>query len=407
MHQSVNNCRICGGTKLEPYLDLGTMPLVNNLVDDPRTTSEPKFPLVVLFCHGCGLSQLSVVVAPEVMFSNYVYRSSISKTFANHCAQLAQTAQREFGLGAGDLVVDLASNDGCALREFLPFGVRPLGVDPARNLAAMATAEGIPTIARFWSRELAEEIVTDHGHAKIMTAMNVFAHVHDLRSFIQGVARVLAEDGTFIVEVPYLVDLLKDNIFDTVYHEHLSYYLLNPLIGFCASEGLHVNRADRIDIHGGTLRLYIQRHPAPHASLQSLLQGEREGGYLSFDRYREFSKCAEKIKRDLVATVRSLHAEGKSVAAFGASAKGSIMLNYCGLGRSDILYTVDDTPEKQGKYMAGTHIPIVSRKILEIQRPDYLLVLAWNFFKEVQAKTAEFREQGGKYLLPVPSLHVV
>lgn len=383
------------------------MPLVNNLVEDPQTAQELKFPLEVMYCHDCSLSQLSIVVNPEVLFTHYVYRSSISKTFANHCAKLAQTASQQFNMQRGDLVIDIASNDGCALKEFLPYGIRPLGVDPAQNLAAIANAEGIPTLARFWNPEVAEEIVQKHGKAKIVTAMNVFAHVNDIHTFVEGVKRVLAEDGTFIIEVPYLVDLWNSNIFDTIYHEHLSYYLVSPLVRFFPAHGLYLNRVDRIDIHGGTIRLYVQHKPFPDKSVTALTNLEKNEGYLSYEKYHVLKERTENIKKELVALVNKIRSEGRTIAGFGASAKGSIMLNFCGLTKEQVSYIVDDTPEKQGKYMAGCRIPIVPRHVLETQKPDYLLVLAWNFFNEVQAKTTGFRSKGGKYILPVPSPQIV
>lgn len=407
MHQRITQCRICKGTRLERYVDLGMMPLVNRLPESPDTADEPRFPLEVLYCRDCSLSQLSVVVDPNVLFSHYVYRSSISKTFANHCAKLAQAAHERLGMREGDLVIDIASNDGCALKEFLPYGVKPLGVDPAENLAAIANAEGIPTIAKFWSPELADDIVQKRGKAKIVTAMNVFAHVHDIHSFVEGVKRVLADDGTFIIEVPYLVDLWNNNIFDTIYHEHLSYFLVSPLVTFFASHGLHLNHVERIDIHGGTIRLSVQHTNAPSPAIEHLTRLEKNEGYLSYEKYRDFMVRAERIKSELVTLIKRLQGEGKRIAGFGASAKGSIMLNYCGLNGEHISYIVDDTPEKQGKYVAGCRIPIVPRNMLETQKPDHLLVLAWNFFNEVQAKTTAFRAQGGKYILPVPSPQIL
>ncbi len=383
------------------------MPLVNRLPTTPHEKNEPKYPLRVLFCHDCGLSQLSVVVDPAEMFSHYVYRSSISKTFANHCAKLAQTAHERLGMREGDLVVDIASNDGCALREFLPYGVRPLGVDPAENLAAAATAEGITTIPKFWSPDVAKEILHNYGQAKIVTAMNVFAHVDDVHSFIEGIKNVLDVEGTLIIEVPYLADLLNNNIFDTIYHEHLSYFLVSPLVRLFKDHDMHINDVDLINIHGGTVRLYVQKCPSQNPALERLVRLEKNEDYLSFGKYEDFGSRAEKIKADLITTIEKLHSEGKIIAGFGASAKGSIMLNYCGILPEYITYIVDDTPEKQGKFMAGCRIPIVSRSELEKKMPDYLLVLAWNFFPEVQSKTVSFRNHGGKYILPVPSLHIV
>ncbi|HSU72893.1 MAG TPA: class I SAM-dependent methyltransferase, partial [Candidatus Binatia bacterium] len=358
MKRDITECRVCQGTNLETYLDLGTMPLVNNLPTRPDQ-QDARFPLEVKYCNDCSLSQLGVVVDPSVLFSNYVYRSSISKTFVNHCAELAKTAHDKLGMKENDLVIDIASNDGCALRQFAPYKVRTLGVDPAQNLASIANKDGISTVPSFWSPAMADYIMRDKGAAKIVTAMNVFGHVDNIKEFVHGIDRVLADDGTFIVEVPYLVDLLKNNIFDTVYHEHLSYFLASPMAKCFSSNGLHINHVDRIDIHGGTLRVYAQKKQNPDASINDLLDREKAEGYLSKDMYWEFQKKADATRADLVAMVRGIKSSKKTIAAFGASAKGSIMLNYCKLGPKDISFVVDDTPEKQNKYMAGTHIPIL------------------------------------------------
>jgi SAM-dependent methyltransferase len=407
MHQKVTQCRICKGTRLERYIDLGLMPLVNKHLDKQDGQNEPKFPLDVLFCNDCAASQLSVVVDPSALFSHYVYRSSVSQTFADHCFELAKDCEKKLGMKKNDLVIDIASNDGCSLKEFAKLGVRPLGVDPAENLAEIANRSGIPTLAKFWSPDIADEIVRRHGKAKIITAMNVFAHVHDVHSFVEGVKRSLADDGTFIIECPYMVDLVNTSVFDTIYHEHLSYFLISPLVRLFKEHGLSLNRIERIPIHGGTVRLFVQRREAPDASVRDLLELEKSEGFLSFEKYRALAQSTEKIKTELRAMVQKLKSEGKRIAGFGASAKGCIMLNYCGLTQKDIDFIVDDTPEKQNKFFAGVRIPIVPREALASRKPDYLLVLAWNFFDEIRKKTAAYEQAGGKYVLPVPSPQVI
>lgn len=403
-YRALSACRACDGKSLETYLDLGKMPLVNSLL---RTPDEPtrRYPLEVVFCGDCGLSQLSGVVDPSILFSEYAYQSSISQTFLNHCAGLAKVCA-ELGMREQDLVVDIASNDGAALKQFLPYGIRPLGVDPATNLAIQATADGIPTVNEFWGPSLADRVLSEHGSAKIITAQNVFAHVNDINAFAAGVKKLLDKEGTFVIEVPYGVDMFKDNLFDTIYHEHLSYFMLGPMMRVLERNGLYVNRVDRIDIHGGTIRVYAQHDPKPDTSVESLLLMEESEGWRSFERYREFGSRPEAIKEDLAAFIGGLRYKGKRIAGFGASAKGCIMLNYCGMTSEHISFIVDDTPTKQGKWQPGTRIPVLPRAALETNRPDYLLVLAWNFLKEVKAKTSGFKQSGGRYILPVPALHI-
>lgn len=382
------------------------MPLVNNLLTTPDQP-ELRFPLEVQYCSDCSLSQLSVVVDPSVLFSHYLYRSSISQTFAEHCASLAKTAHDKLGMKEDDLVIDIASNDGIALKQFEPYKVRRLGVDPAQNLASIANKDGISTVPALWSPAMADYIVGDKGKAKIVTAMNVFAHVDNIEQFIKGVDRVLADDGTFIVEVPYLVDLLKTNVFDTVYHEHLSYFLATPLARVFSEHGMYINHIDKVNMHGGSIRVYAQKKKAPDTSIEDLLAMEKEQGYLSREPYFEFQKKADSTRTNLVTWVRGCRVSKKTVAGFGASAKGSVMLNYCKLGPKDIAFVVDETPEKQNKYMAGTRIPILPLSALDEKNPHSTLVFAWNFIDEVKAKTQNYRRRGGQLVSPVPTLRVV
>jgi SAM-dependent methyltransferase len=407
-HTSVTNCRVCNGTSLTKYLDLGQMPLVNRVLDSPDQ-QESRFPLEVLFCNDCSLSQLSVVVNPELMFSHYVYRSSMSSTFRAHCGGIAEQARAERGLQDKDLVIDIASNDGCMLREFKNrYDVLVLGVDPAKNLAAEATANNIPTIPEFWSPALAESITHDNVQAKIITATNVFAHVDDLGSFIEGVKIALHPQGTFIVEVPYLVDLLKTNVFDTVYHEHVSYFPLTPIHKAFEKKGMHVNHVERVDIHGGSLRVFAGHGSESDGTLETMLGQEERKGFLSLDGYEYgmLQKNANRIREDMQDFLGYQRKHGHKVAGFSASAKGTVMLNYAQSTPDDVAYVVDGSKDKQHKFMAGTRIPILPKSAFRDQAPDYMLVLAWNIFKEARAESPWFEPQGGRWVMPVPYLHI-
>ena len=408
--RKVEKCRVCGGGNFLPFLDLGEMPLVNRYlsrVSDKET--EPRFPLQILLCKSCSLSQLSVVIDPKVLFSEYDYYSSVSRTFQAHCDAMAESLRRNLPLGEKDLVVEIASNDGCLLSKFRDRGLRVRGVEPAANLATAAEAKGLPTFAEFWSAEVARKIEAVDGKATVVVATNVLAHVDDLNGFIGAVASLLGQNGVFVFEVPYMVHFLDRTEFDTTYHEHLSYFLLKPLKYALEANGMMIVKAEEFPIHGGTIRVTAQLAAGPRSpdtSADTLIRIEQEKGLYEADAYCSCAARVKFIRHELDVFVRGLKSSGKTIAAYGASAKGNILLNYCGLGVETIDFVVDDTPAKQGKYYPGNHLPIVSRQTLFDRKPDYLLLLAWNFAEELMKNTAEYGEHGGRYIIPIPSLQV-
>lgn len=412
-YYELDRCRVCESAGLIKFLDLGQMPLANSYVSSVDAAKEcVRYPLAINYCKNCSMSQLSLVVDPSIMFKKYFYRSSISRTFVKHCAELAKNSLQRFNFSASDLVVDIASNDGACLREFQRTGVNVLGVDPAENLAKMAIESGVHTIAKFWNEETAKEVRNEYGGAKMITAMNVFAHVGDLGSFLKGIDILLQDDGIFLIECPYMVNFIKNTEFDTAYHEHLSYFLLKPIMVLMRKHELEVFDAGLLDIHGGTIRIYVQRkgngsNQIRHDVIEKLLDAENDMGLCDVNTYLKYSDKVHKIRDTMINTIQELKAKGKVIAAYGASAKGNILSNYCGFGRDDIEYIVDDTPEKQGLLAPGHHIPIVSSKVLEECHPDYLILLAWNFSKELMEKTAGFRGRGGKYIIPIPEVKIV
>ena len=409
--RNINKCRVCGSEDLVPYLDLGMMPLVNRYLSRPDAdAAEPRFPLKVLLCRGCSLSQLSVVVDPKVLFSEYDYYSSISQTFQRHCELLAESLKREMNLTPDDLVIEIASNDGCMLSKFKALGMRVRGVEPAKNLAKVAEARGLPTLCEFWGSDAAKTVEASDGKAKVVVATNVLAHVDDLHGFIRAVKEVLHPQGVFVFEVPYMVHFIDRTEFDTTYHEHLSYFLLRPLQRALEANGMRVIDALEFAIHGGSIRVIAQIEGGnlqPKSSVQELIRLEQEKGL--FDTAAYFL-CAERVKlirEELSVFLKGLKARGRKIAAYGASAKGNILLNYCGLGPETIDFVVDDTPAKQGKFYPGNHLPIVSKDALQREKPDYLLLLAWNFADELMKNTAEYGLLGGRWVIPIPALQVV
>lgn len=409
--RKVEKCRVCGGSRFIPFLDLGDMPLVNRYISRVRDReTEPRFPLQILLCESCSLSQLSVVIDPKILFSEYDYYSSVSRTFQEHCDAMAECLKQELPLGNNDLIVEIASNDGCLLSRFRDRGLRVRGVEPAKNLAAAAEAKNLPTFADFWSEEVARKIEKADGKAAVVVATNVLAHVDDLNGFIRAVASLLDSKGVFVFEVPYMVHFIDRTEFDTTYHEHLSYFLLKPLKYALEANGMKLVRAEEFPIHGGTIRVTAQLSGGkrvPDASVDTLLRIEQEKGLHEADAYFRCAERVEFIRHELGVFLRGLKASGKTIAAYGASAKGNILLNFCGLGVETIDFVVDDTPAKQGKFYPGNHLPIVNRKVLIEKRPDYLLLLAWNFAEELMKNTAAYGEQGGRYVVPIPSLQVI
>jgi len=407
VYRKLTRCRICNSEDLIKYLDLGATPLANSLLDEKNLDKkESRFPLEVLYCNNCSLSQLSIVVDPKVLFSEYVYRSSISKTFESHCRQMAETVSNMMD-GKGNLIVDIASNDGCLLQQFKDCGFRTLGIEPAENLVKIAQAIGIETEGLFWDMDAAEKILKKYGKAKVITATNVLAHVDDLGEFLKAVNVLLDENGLFIVEVPYLHDLLAKNEFDTIYHEHLSYFLVKPLQTLYRKNGLAINKIEKFQIHGGSIRIYASNDSSKSdKSIDEFLSMEKNSGLYSIEAYKSFDNKVKNIKEDLIKLLKELKSQNKKVAAYGASAKGNTLLNYCNANKDLIKFIVEDTPEKQNKFAPGSRIPIKDASYLEKENPDFLVMLAWNFAKEIMQKTEGFRKRGGKYIIPIPEVKV-
>lgn len=401
------DCRVCGSRELSRYLDLGLKPLPNRL---PNTAAEARaqdrYPLQVMFCPACGQSQLSMVVDPRVMYSYYTYRSSISKTFQRHCRDMAADLAGRMAIRPSDLVVDIAGNDGTLLLAFAEvLSIRSLNVDPAANIAAISRGRGVPVINAFWSEEVAHRVVAEQGQARIITATNVFAHVDDVRAFLRGVKICLAPDGMFVVEFPYLVDLIRRREYDTVYFEHLSYFMVNPIRRLIASEGLQLRRVTRQAIHGGTIRLEIGHAGGTEdPSVAEMAAAESAEGFLDLETYRRWGRQIWDLIRDIRSNLVDLKRKGARIAAFAASAKGNTLLNAAAMSTDIVDYIVDDTPEKIGKYSPGNGIPIVSRSVLEAEPSDYLLILSWNFTDEIIASLPTYR---GRFVVPIPTFSVL
>ncbi len=409
--RAITRCRVCGSNALEKYLDLGMMPLANNLAPTAgEAMAMQRFPMQVQYCKDCSLSQLTVVVDPREMFSHYTYRSSVNKGYVKHCRAMAESVRKTIGLKPGDLVVDIAGNDGALLGEFKDaLGVDVLNVDPAENISVIAEANGIPTITDFWSIGIAQKILDEYQPPKLITATNVFAHVDDVRGFIEAAKHALDEDGALMLEFPYGVDFIEHREFDTIYFEHLSYVLIRPVIRLAEESGMAVFDVQKQDIHGGTVRIFIGndgKH-AVNKSVAQFVESEKSGGYHDVQKYLDWNREIDDLIGELTRELRALKAKGATLAAFAASAKGNTLLNACRLDINTIDYIVDDTPEKIGRYSPGNGIPIVDRSMLQSDPPDYLVILAWNFAREIMDNTSEYGARGGKYIIPIPSFSIV
>ena len=371
--------------------------------------TEKQFPLDLYLCETCGLVQLLDVIDPETLFRNYVYVTGTSTTMAAHNKAYAATVTERLGLGKDDLVVEVASNDGSLLRYFDSHGVRTLGIEPARNIARIAREAGIATVEEFFTSTLARELRDAYGSARAIIANNVLAHVDDTRDFLFGARTLLAPDGLLVVEVPWLGKLVANLEYDTVYHEHLCYFSLTALSQIYSAAGLSVVEVEHVSVHGGSLRVYAS--PAPResgtASVANLLAEEAAAGLRNPSRLERFARDVSRQRSELRALLESLISDGKTIAGYGAPAKGNTLLQYCNITSTMLPYTVDRNSLKVGCFTPGTHIPVLPVDTLAVRRPDYLLILAWNFADEIMGQQAEYRAAGGRFIVPLPVPRII
>ncbi len=405
-------CKICSSEDPQLFLSLGKTPLANNFVPKEHLEKEePYFPLEACFCNHCKLVQLNYVVPPELMFKHYVYVSSTTKMFREHFTKMAEDLTQRFGLTKHSLVVDIGSNDGLLLKGFKNLGVKIYGVEPADNLARQANAEGIATLNEFFSAESVKQIIAEKGKADVVTANNVFAHIEDIHAVTKNVKALLKDDGVFVIEVAYLVDMMKNMTFDAIYHEHIYSYSLTPLVYFFEEvQGMSVFDVEHVTTHGGSLRVYVKKQEgkweiAP--SVQQMLAEEKYFGIHEQKTYEHFAAKVNKSKEALVNYITLLKSQGKKIAGYGAPAKTTTLLHFCGLGNKELDYIVDDNPLKAGLYTPGNHIPVVSSGKLREEKPDYVLLLAWNFANEIVQKNKEHQENGIKFIAPFPEPKII
>lgn len=410
LHHRRDRCQLCESQALTLILSLAATPPANAFVSGAELgQDQPYFPLDVFQCEDCHHVQLLDVVNPAVLFENYVYVSGTSQAFVRHFESYAATLSKRLSPLADSLIVDIGSNDGTLLSFFKQRGYRVLGVDPARKIAANASAAGFETLPLFFTPDLAGKIVTERGPATIVTANNVFAHAEDLTSIALGIAELLSPDGVFTFEVSYLVDVFQNVLFDTIYHEHIAYHAVGPLKRFFMRADLDLFAAERVSSHGGSLRGYVQKNGGPHVpdgSVDALIDMEQKLGLYRPATLKKFGDRIDRLRDRFKVTLQELSDAGNSIAGYGAPAKATTLLHHFGIEPGTLDYIIDDSPLKQGLFSPGQHIPIVSSDILGINPPDILIILAWNFADVIMKKNAAFAEQGRRFLIPVPDVRL-
>ena len=402
----VTRCRICGSNNLFEFLDLGfTPPADQFLREDQLRQPETHYPLMVLMCEDCSLAQLSYVVPGEVLYRrDYPYESSMTQSGQLHWDEFAETVCKSYAIGEGDLVVDIGSNVGVLLASFARQGAATLGIDPASNIVRIAEKRGIETWDEFFSPIIAEKAVREKGNASVITATNVFAHIDDLKSFMEAVDILLSKNGIFIFEAPYFGNLINFLEYDTIYHEHLSYLLLEPIIKLADRFGMEVSDVQERDIHGGSFRVFISRigERRINERVTNFLQREKDSKWSSAETLNEFSRKVKKNREELTSLLNSLKSSGKKLAAVSAPAKGMTLLNYCRIGLDILDFVTEKSTLKIGRRCPGVHIPVLDDDALISNRIEYALLLAWNFSEEIMNNLKEFRESGGKFIIPIP-----
>jgi predicted TPR repeat methyltransferase len=410
-HAANWRCRLCHAPLTATFIDLGMSPLCENfLTVDQIDRMEPYYPLHVLVCGECFLVQLQEYVKPEHIFSEYAYFSSYSTFWVEHARRFCEMISARLGLGHNSEVFEIASNDGYLLQHFLPMGIPVTGIEPAANVAEAARQKNIPTLVEFFSLELAQRLKSEGRCPDLIIGNNVLAQVPDLNDFMAGIAHLLAPNGVVTLEFPHLERLIDENQFDTIYHEHFSYFSLVTIQRLAHRHGLRLIDVEQIPTHGGSLRVFLCHTEATHPlspRVDALLAHERDSGFEHIDSYSNFSKKVHQTKRELLSFLIECKNQGARLSGYGAPGKGNTLLNYCGIGTDFLDFTVDRNPYKHGRFTPGMHIPIYPVSAIDEARPDYILILPWNLKHEIVTQMRHVGTWGGKFVLPIPKVELI
>lgn len=406
---TISACRSCGTGGLRRFLNLGLMPLADRLLSESELQEwEPRFPLQTALCEACGLVQITETVDPTILFAHhYPYYSSFSPALLKHSRENVFDIIERRKLDNDSFVIELASNDGYLLKNYVERGIPVLGIDPADGPASAARKINVPTLTDFFTADLADSLKQKGQSADVIHANNVLAHVADTNGFVKGLRLLLKDTGVAVIEVPYVLNLIDHVEFDTIYHEHLCYFSVHALQSLFRRHDLHLNEIKHLEIHGGSLRLYVEPIERVGSSVTNQLALESKLGLDGAAYYETFSHRVEGLKAQVVSLLRKLKAQGKTIAAYGAAAKGATLINYFDIGNDVIDFVVDRNVHKQGKYMPGKQIPIRSPEALLEEMPDFVLMLAWNFADEILEQQKEYRKRGGQFVIPVPEPRVL
>jgi predicted TPR repeat methyltransferase len=393
-----NTCRSYGSTNLKSVVSLGLSPLANNLLNSD-TEEDKLYPLEMVICSDCHNCQLSYSVPSEEMFDHYLYVSSTAQSFRDHFQKASLQYIEEFNLNENSLVIDIGSNDGIALVPLKEKNIKVLGIEPAKNISAIALEKGIPTINDYFTSEIADTILQDYGYADVVTASNVFAHADGLKEIANSVFKILKNEGTFIVEVQYLLDTINDLTFDNIYHEHVNYWSVTSIVNFFNNLGYSVVKVEHIDTHGGSIRVYVQNKGYKiDSSVGLFLNKEDDFGLTDYDTYLGFAKRVEQIKTNVLKNIKALKDQNLTLVGYGSPAKATTSLNYFGITSNEISYIVEDNPLKHGKLLPGVRIPIYSKEKIYENLPDVIIVMAWNFFEYIKQNNQDLIDKGVKFI---------